>query len=69
MGFMLQGCIEITDNLCKIPTTSILKDENDNPYVFKSYDGILKKQKIEIQSKNDEFTVVKGGLDKQDIIS
>ena len=31
-------------------------------------DGILKKQKIEIQSQNDEFTVVKDGLDKQDII-
>ena len=42
--------------------------ENDKPYVFKSYDGILKKQKIEIQSQNDEFTVVKDGLDKQDII-
>ena len=27
-----------------------------------------KKQKIEIQSQNDEFTVVKDGLDKQDII-
>lgn len=67
-GFHVQGSIEITNNLCKIPSSSILKDENDNPYVFKSYDGILKKQKIEIQSKNNEFTVVKGGLDKQDVI-
>ena len=67
-GFHVQACIEITDSLCKIPSSSILKDENDKPYVFKSYDGILKKQKIEIQSQNDEFTVVKGGLDKQDVI-
>ena len=67
-GFHVQACIEIADNLCKIPSSSILKDENDKPYVFKSYDGILKKQKIEIQSQNNEFTVVKGGLDKQDII-
>lgn len=67
-GFHVQACIEITDSLCKIPSSSILKDENDKPYVFKSYDGILKKQKIEIQSQNDEFTVVKDGLDKQDII-
>ncbi len=67
-GFHVQACIEITDSLCKIPSSSILKDENDKPYVFKSYDGILKKQKVEIQSQNDEFTVVKGGLDKQDVI-
>jgi len=67
-GFHVQGSIEITNNLCKIPTSSILKDDNGNSYVFKSYDGILKKQKVEIQSKNNEFTVVKGGLDKQDII-
>ena len=67
-GFHVQACIEITDSLCKIPSSSILKDENDNPYVFKSYDGILKKQKVEIQSQNDEFTVVKDGLDKQDVI-
>ena len=50
------------------PELKAIKDENDKPYVFKSYDGILKKQKIEIQSQNDEFTVVKDGLDKQDII-
>lgn len=67
-GFHVKGSIEITDKLCKIPNSSILKDENGNPYVFKSYDGILKKQKIEIQSKDNEFTVVKGGLDKLDII-
>lgn len=67
-GFHVQACIEITDNLCKIPSSSILKDENDSPYVFKSYDGILKKQKVEIQSQNEEFTVVKNGLDKQDVI-
>lgn len=67
-GFHVPACMEITDSLCKIPSSSILKDENDKPYVFKSYDGILKKQKVEIQSQNDEFTVVKGGLDKQDVI-
>ena len=67
-GFHVQACIEITDNLCKVPTTSILRDENDKPYVFESFDGILKKQIVEIYSENDEFTVIKGGLDKQDII-
>ena len=67
-GFHVQACIEVTDNLCKIPTTSILKDENDKPFVFESFDGILKKQIVEIQSQNDEFTVIKGGLDKKDII-
>ena len=67
-GFHVQACIEITDNLCKVPTTPILRDENDKPYVFESFDGILKKQIVEIYSENDEFTVIKGGLDKQDII-
>lgn len=67
-GFHVQACIEITDSLCKIPTSAILKDSNDKPYVFKSFNGILKKQIVEIKSQNDEFTVVKGGLDKQDII-
>ena len=67
-GFHVQACIEITDNLCKVPTTSILRDENDKPYVFESFDGILKKQIVEIYSENEEFTIIKGGLDKQDII-
>ena len=67
-GFHVQACIEITDNLCKVPTTSILRDENDKPYVFESFDGILKKQIVEIHSETDEFTVIKGGLDKKDII-
>ena len=67
-GFHVQACIEITDNLCKVPTTSILRDENNKPYVFESFDGILKKQIVEIHSETDEFTVIKGGLDKKDII-
>lgn len=66
-GFHVQASIEIVDNLSKIPTSSLIKTENET-YVFKSIDGILKKQIVEIVSSNDEFTVIKSGLDKNDII-
>lgn len=67
-GFHTQATIEIKDSICKVPTTSILRDENEKPYVFEVLDGILKKQIIEIQSTGEEVTVIKGGLDKKDII-
>lgn len=66
-GFHVQACIEITDSLCKIPSSSILKDENDKPYVFKSYDGILKKSKNETKVQRWIYSC-KRRLDKQDII-
>ena len=67
-GFHTQATIEIKDSICKVPTTSIQRDENDKPYVFEVLDGILKKQIVEIQSTGEEITVIKGGLDKKDII-
>lgn len=66
-GFHVQATIEIIDTLAKIPTSSLIKTD-DETYVFKSIDGILKKQGVEIASSNDEFTVIKSGLDKKDII-
>ncbi|MEG2788640.1 MAG: efflux RND transporter periplasmic adaptor subunit [Romboutsia sp.] len=67
-GFHVQASIEIKDSLAKIPTSCILKDENDKPYVFEDLDGILKKQLVEIDSETEEFTVIKSGLDKNDIL-
>ena len=66
-GFHVQASIEIIDNLSKIPTSALVKTD-DEVYVFKVIDGILKKQNVEIVSSNDEFTVIKSGLDKNDII-
>ena len=66
-GFHVQASIEIIDNLSKIPTSALVKTD-DEVYVFKVIDGILKKQNVEIVSSNDELTVIKSGLDKNDII-
>ena len=66
-GFHVQASIEVIDTLSKIPTSALIKSE-DETYVFESIDGILKKQAVEIASSNDEFTVIKSGLDKNDII-
>lgn len=66
-GFHSQATIEIVDTLVKVPTSAILEDENGS-YVFKDYNGVLKKQVVEIESKNDDFTVVKSGLDKLEVI-
>lgn len=66
-GFHVQASIEIIDNLSKIPTSALVKTNNE-VYVFKIIDGILKKQNVEIVSSNDEFAVIKSGLDKNDII-
>ena len=51
----------------KIPASSILESE-DKYYVFKDLEGILKKQSVEIESRNEEFAVVKSGLKENDII-
>lgn len=67
-GFHVQASVEIRDSLSKIPTSCILRDENDKPYVFEDLDGILKKQIVEIASTNEEFTVIKSGLDKNDVL-
>lgn len=66
-GFHVQATIEVRDSLVKIPTSAIIRIE-DKAYVFKDLDGILKKQAVEISSENKEFTVVKSGLDKKDVI-
>lgn len=67
-GFHVQASIEIRDSLSKIPTSCILRDTNDKPYVFEDKNGILKKQIVEIASTNEEFTVIKSGLDKNDVL-
>lgn len=66
-GFHVQASIELIDTLSKIPTSALIKSE-DETYIFESIDGILKKQIVEIVSSNNEFTVIKSGLDKNDVI-
>ncbi len=66
-GFHVQASVEVIDTLSKIPTSALIKSD-DETYVFKSIDGILKKQVVEVASSNDEFTVIKSGLDKNDVI-
>lgn len=67
-GFHAQASIEIRDSLSKVPTSCILRDENDKPYVLEDMNGILKKQIVEIASTDEELTVIKSGLDKNDIL-
>lgn len=66
-GFHAQASLEISGGYAKVPSSAILKSE-ESPYVFKDLDGILKKQTVEIESKNDEYTVIKSGLSPNDII-
>lgn len=62
-GFHVQGSIEIKDSIVKIPTSSILENENEY-YVFEDFNGILKKRVVEFSEQNDEFTTVTSGLEK-----
>ncbi|HSQ90084.1 efflux RND transporter periplasmic adaptor subunit [Romboutsia sp.] len=66
-GFHVQASIEVRDSLAKIPKSAILKNEKE-AYIFEDLNGILKKQVIEIASENEDFAVVKSGLDKNDVI-
>ena len=53
-GFHVQACIEITDSLCKIPSSSILKDEND------------KQLKDIFTGKDNRFVVIVGPCSADD---
>ncbi len=66
-GFHVQASIKLDNSYSKIPASSILESE-DKYYVFKDLEGILKKQSVEIESRNEEFAVVKSGLKENDII-
>ncbi len=66
-GFHVQASIKLDNSYSKIPASSIL-ESGDKYYVFKDLDGILKKQSVEIESRNEEFAVVKSGLKENDII-
>ncbi|HBF4537807.1 TPA: efflux RND transporter periplasmic adaptor subunit [Clostridioides difficile] len=66
-GFHLQASLEVANSSFKIPASCVLKD-NKHSYVFKDLDGILKKQIVDVASQNDDFAVVRGGLEQGDII-
>ncbi len=66
-GFHLQASLEVASSSFKIPASCVLKDKKHS-YVFKDLDGILKKQIVDVASQNDDFAVVRGGLEQGDIV-
>ncbi|RDY26774.1 efflux RND transporter periplasmic adaptor subunit [Romboutsia weinsteinii] len=66
-GFHIQATVEVENASPKIPASSILKD-GETSYVFKSLDGILKKQVLELKEENEEYAVIQSGLEQNDVI-
>lgn len=66
-GFHVQASFKVSDSSFKIPSSCILKDGKKS-YVFKDLDGTLKKQTVDVASKNDEFAIIRSGLKENDNI-
>lgn len=67
-GFHVQASVKVDNSLVKIPSSAVLKDEDNTTYVFKDLDGVLKKQVVEIYDQNEDITTINNGLKANDIV-
>ena len=61
-GFHTQASIELENESIKIPTSSIITDEENNSFVFISKDNILEKHQVSIISHGNEISKIKPTL-------
>ncbi|WAW15704.1 efflux RND transporter periplasmic adaptor subunit [Peptostreptococcus equinus] len=66
-GYHTQATIEINTDKHKVPSSSIIKDNNEI-YVFTDVDGILTKVNIEIVTEDENYATVTGKLNQNDIV-
>lgn len=66
-GFHVQATVKLYDKEIKIPSSSLIK-ENNKVFVYKVIDNKLNKQNVTIGQKEGNSTVVKSGLKENDVI-
>lgn len=66
-GYHTQAVIKVNTDKHKIPTKAIINN-GDEIYVFAEVDGILRKVNIEVLSDNEDYSVVSGNLNENDVI-
>lgn len=67
-GYHIQASVEIDSINAKIPATSVLRGEDNKPFVYKVIDNKLVKQTINIESENEDYVVLESGLVQNDMI-
>ncbi|MDR1773990.1 MAG: efflux RND transporter periplasmic adaptor subunit [Clostridioides sp.] len=67
-GYHLQASIKIDNPQIKIPSSCVMLDSDNRNYVFINFDGIMKKQFVEVVTQNDDFAVIREGLKEKDIL-
>nr|WP_314277962.1 HlyD family efflux transporter periplasmic adaptor subunit [uncultured Peptostreptococcus sp.] len=66
-GYHTQATIEVNTDKYKVPTKSIVNDGSEI-YVFIEVDGHLRKVNVEILSDSEDYSMVSGDLNENDII-
>lgn len=66
-GYHTQATIKVSSDKHRIPSKAIIKNA-DEVYVFVYADGVLKKVNVEILSDSDEYSMVTGDLNENNII-
>lgn len=66
-GYHTQAVIEINSDKHKVPSQSIL-NSGDEVYVMAEVEGVLRKINVEIISEEDNYSIVTGNLNQNDII-
>ncbi|SFE42249.1 efflux RND transporter periplasmic adaptor subunit [Peptostreptococcus sp. D1] len=66
-GYHTQATIEVNSDKHKIPSSAIL-NSGEEVYVLANIEGILKKVNIEVISEGNNYSVVTGDLNQNDVI-
>ena len=66
-GYHTQATIEVNTDKYKVPTKAIVNNGSEI-YVFTEVDGHLKKVNVEILSDSEDYSIVSGDLNENDIV-
>ena len=66
-GYHTQATIEVNTDKHKVPTKAIVNDGNEI-YVFTEVDGYLRKVNVEILNDSEDYSMVSGDLNENDIV-
>lgn len=66
-GYHTQATIEVNTDKHKVPTKAIVNDGNEI-YVFTEVDGYLRKVNVEILNDSEDYSMVTGDLNENDVV-
>ena len=66
-GYHTQATIEVNTDKHKVPTKAIVNDGSEI-YVFTQVDGYLRKVNVEILSDSEDYSMVSGDLNENDVV-